>query len=166
MHDNKQVNTLIRLIAIITAGSAFYILYPDFGFFYLSAGWSVILHGPDRLGSLAILLLGFLLTVLLPLSELVAAYGLFKLRPWAWKTAVALLSFDFLTRFIGAINFVIQVMRFRDKPIPPIPKGAVVGVISMWPSYIIALLCGIFVFILIQPSVKEIFKQALNEEKA
>ncbi len=160
------MKTLIKLIAIITAGTAFYVLYPDFGLFYLTSGMSVILHGSERLESLAILLFSFLFTVLLPLLKLLSAYGLFKLRPWAWKITVAVLSFDFLSRFVGAINFVIQVIQFRNKPIPPIPQNAVVGVVSMWPSYIIALLCGISVFLLIQPSARELFKENQIEKNA
>ena len=149
----------IRLIAVIMAGMALYVLYPDFGLRYLKITFFVILHDPNRWEFFKYFPLTILLTPILPSLELVSAYGLFKLRPWAWKVAVGALSCDFLFRFIGAINFVIMVMQYRNKPIPPIPKDAAF-VVSMWPSYIIAFLCGIAIFILIQPSAKKILTEA------
>jgi len=158
MHNKITIS--VRLIAIATAGTALYALLPDFGLRYI---WHTILdmiYGYQQWEFLAYFPVAIVFKPILPLLKLVSAYGLLQIRPWARKLAIGTLSFDFLIRFIGAIKFVILVMQYRNKPIPPIPQDAVVGqVISMWPSYIIALLCITSVFILIQPSVKRIFKE-------
>lgn len=154
------MKTTIKLIALITAGQALYVLYPNvlyptFGLQSIKFVWTSILHGSDVEPPIFIFL-GFVATIL-PFLKLLASYGLFQLRSWSLNLAVGALSIDLLIRFIGAINFVIQVWEYRNKPVPAISKGAIV--ISLWPSYIIAFLCGISVLILLRPSSKRILKQ-------
>lgn len=158
---------LIRLLAVTIAGIALYELFPDFGLRYLKTTFFVMLHDHDRWEFLKYFPLAIFLNPILPAVELTSAYGLFKLRPWAWKLAIGTLSVGFFIRFIGAINFVIQVMQYPNKLLPSIPKDAiVVQTISMWPIYVIGLICGISIFILIQPSVKELFKENKIKQNA
>jgi len=140
------------------AGIALYELSPDFGLGYLKTAFFVMLHDLDRWEFLKYFPVTIFLNPILPGAELVAAYGLFQLRPWAWKIAVVTLSLNLILRVIGSLNYVIQVMQFANTPILPISEDAVVvQTVSMWPIYIIGIICGISILILVQTAVKEIF---------
>ena len=157
---NQMTLLLIRLAAVIAAGTAFYEALPDFGLKYLwfiaSAFWSNYVDW----GFIAWFPLGFLVNPVIPVAKLIAAYGLLRFRPWAWRVAIIPLTVDFLFCLIGAINFAIQSYRYRYFQIP---EGyRVVKVISMWPSYIIALLSAFAILFLLRPSVKRKFEKVVE----
>lgn len=146
---------LIRLAAGIAAGTAFYEAFPDFGLKYLwfiaSAFWSDYVDW----GLIAWFLLAFLVNPVIPVAKLIAAYGLLRFRPWAWRAAIIALTVGLFFHVTGAINSAIQFYGYREFQIPE--GHRVVQVISMWPSYIIGLLSALAILFLLRPSVKRKF---------
>lgn len=150
----------IRLVAVIAAGTALYEALPDFGLKYVWLIVSELWYNYVDWGLIAWFPLGFLVNPVIPVAKLIAAYGLVRFRPWAWRAAIIPLTVDLLVYLIGAINFAIQSYRYREFRIP---EGyRVVQVISMWPSYIIGLLSAFAILFLFRPSVKRKFEKVVN----
>jgi hypothetical protein len=161
---NQMTLLLIRLAAVIAAGTAFYQAFPDFGLKYLWFIASVFWYHYADWGLITWFLLGFLVNPVIPVAKLIAAYGLLRFRPWAWRAAVIPLTVDLLFRLTGAINFAIQFYRYREFQIPE--GHRMVQVISMTPSYIIGLLSAFAILFLLRPSVKRKFGKSVGEHIA
>ena len=157
---NQMTVVFVRLAAVITAGTALYEAFPDFGLKYVWLILSELWNNYVDWGLIAWLPLSFLFNPVIPVAKLIAAYGLLRFRPWAWRVAIIPLTVDLLVYLIGAINFAIQSYRYREFQIPP--GSQVVKVISMWPSYIIGLLSAFAILFLLRPSVKRNFEKVFK----
>jgi hypothetical protein len=157
---NQMTVLLIRLVAVIAAGTAFYEMLPDFGLKYVWLIVSELWNNYVDWGLIAWLPLAFLFNPVIPVAKLIAAYGLVRFRPWAWRAAIIPLTVDLFVCLTGAINFAIQSYRYREFQIPP--GYRVVQVISMWPSYIIGLLSAFAILFLLRPSVKREFEKVVE----
>jgi len=163
MHHSQMTLSLIRIIAVIAAGTGLYAALPYFGLDIIGYIISSIWHGYGILGLDVWLILAILLNPVIPVAKIIGAYGLFRFRSWAWLTLFVFLTVDFLIRLAGIINLVIQSYRYQDYEIP---EGAVVvGYHSMWPTYIICLLNAAAIFLLFRPSVKSrLHNQSLKHD--
>ncbi len=149
---------LIWLVAVIAAGTGLYEALPDFGLNnleYITSAfrfkdWGIIAWFP----------LGLLLNPAIPVAKLIAAIGLVRLQSWAWRAAIIPLVVDLLLRLTGAINFAVQAYRYREFRIPK--DAQVVGVVSMWPSYLIGFLCAFAILLLLRPSMKRKFEKVVE----
>jgi hypothetical protein len=157
---NQTTVLLIRLSAVIAAGTAFYEAFPDFGLKYLWLIASGFWYNYVDWGLIACFPLAFLVNPLIPVVKLIATYGLLRFRPWAWWAAIIPLTVDLLLRLTGAVDFAIRSYRYQEFQIPP--GYRVVQVISMWPSYIIGLLSAFAILLLLRPSVKRKFEKAVE----
>ncbi len=153
---------LIWMIAAVTAGAALYIGLPINCTLWWQQLQLWIQDYPFWLISVAII------SSLIPIFKLVAAYGLYKLRNWGRMLAIYTLSTDFLIRLAGFINQITYYWRHpemvqRDKELLASAlankKMAVIH-INLIPGYIIAISSLICVILLFLRPVKEVFRTA------
>ena len=95
--------------------------------------------------------------IILPLVILVAGIGILKLKKRGWQLAILVCAITFIINFIGIINFSCAVYKTHNIPMPPIPKGAHVGIVSMWPTYISAVISPLLIWLLTRKSIKTAF---------
>jgi hypothetical protein len=95
--------------------------------------------------------------IIFPLGILMSGIGIFKIRKWGWQLAVLVCTITFIISFIGIINFAYAVYKTHNIPMPPIPKGAHVGIVSMWPTYISAVISPLLIWLLTRKSIKTAF---------
>ncbi len=155
MHVKRNI---IRVIAVLTAISALYVLFPDHWKYWfrllqsLQSGQSPLEGVPVWYIPMSILF------DLILIGKLVAAIGLFRLRKWGRQIAIVVLSADFIIRLSGAINA--WTWHLRHPESPPVFDGEVtVLTVSMIPSYIIAIVSLICVVVLSQRIIKSTFKE-------
>jgi hypothetical protein len=98
-----------------------------------------------------------IISIILPLAIFIAGIGLIRIRRWGWILAVTVCSVTFIIKFIGTMNFAFAVYMLKDNPIPPIPEGAVVGYVSMWPTYIYGIASGLLILVLTRKSIRKAF---------
>lgn len=96
-----------------------------------------------------------LLSLILPILALVSGFGLIKVKKWGWIWSIIVSLIIFVINFSGTINFAVASYLLRDVPFPEISEDAVVASVSMWPTYIYALISILFVLILTRESVKK-----------
>jgi hypothetical protein len=154
MHMNKE--KIIKLLGtfFIIVGSLQLILYAK------DIWWSLVfLFNPSPLRSLQENLLlsaaSFLLFVMLPLAALIAGFGILKIKKWGWWLAIASCILTFIVNFYRTINFAITTYKFKNQPIPPIPEGAHVIFISMWPTYIYTVISALLIILLTRKAIKD-----------
>jgi hypothetical protein len=95
--------------------------------------------------------------IILPLAILVAGIGVIRIKRWGWILAITVCAVTFIVKLIGTMNFEFAVYRLKDHPIPPITEGAVVGYVSMWPTYIYGIASGLLILVLTRNSIKKAF---------
>ncbi len=95
--------------------------------------------------------------IILPLAILVSGIGLIRIKRWGWMLAITVCTITFFIKSVGTINFVFAVYKLKDNPIPPFPNGAVVGYVSMWPTYIYGIASGLLILVLTRNSIKQAF---------
>ena len=160
--QKKKSIFVVRVIAIVTAATAFYYLSP----IQIRGLWwtfTSLLRGHTWPGFSWWTLFWFISVELLLVLKIVSAYGLFRIRSWARNFSIIVLLADFLTRLYGIINF--WSYYFQHPEPHPIPQegegvGVIIEYISMWPTYIIAFISLILVIILWQKPIRKIFKKA------
>jgi len=96
---------------------------------------------------------------LLWLLTVISAYGLFRVRSWAWRLAFWVLTVDLLIRLSG----IIHIWLHRQPGPPPAfntDQGGVVviGSFSHWPVYLMTTLSLIIIIILLQKPIRSLFK--------
>jgi hypothetical protein len=102
----------------------------------------------------------FAFSVVLPIIAFASAYGLFKFRPWARVSAIAVCSFVLLAGLYSAVRFAVEIYQYQDVSPPPISERAVHFIyVSMWPAYITGLVSGIMVLLLLQEFIKRRFSK-------
>ncbi len=100
----------------------------------------------------------FLLVLLvLPVSILISGYGLLRIRRWGWFLATINCVVTFIRNFPGIVYFAVASYKARNLPMPKIPEGSHVFVISMWPTYIYAVASALLILLLTRKSVKDAF---------
>jgi hypothetical protein len=124
--------------------------------------WSLVdLFHPSSLRSLhENLLLSaacFLVFLMLPVAIFIAGFGILKIKKWGWRLAMASCIITLIINFYGTINFAINSYKFRNLPIPTISESVHVVFVSMWPTYIEALISALLIMLLIQKSIKNSF---------
>lgn len=153
---NKEKITKLLGIFFIIVGGLQLILYAND--IWLSL---VFLFHPSPLMSLRENLLwnvaSFLLFVALPLATFIAGCGILKIKKWGWCLAMASCILTLIVNFYGTINFAITRYQFRNLPMPIIPESAHVEFISMWPTYMYALISALLIMLLTQKSIKNAF---------
>ncbi len=166
MHIIK-IRSLIRVIALVTAGTALYILLPGHWKYWWHMLQSWILEGnPFKNSPSWVLPVGIIFELVL-IFKLIASYGLFKLQSWGRTLGIYVLSADFLLRLGGFINVLTyssrhpeMIQRYNEMKSMP---GHVTITGSLIPGYIIGLLSLISVMILISGPVKERFRNIATE---
>lgn len=93
----------------------------------------------------------------LPILAIVSGWGLIKIKKWGRTWALIVLLSVFATNFLGAINFAIVSYQSRNIPMPKIPEGYHVESVSMWPTYIYALISALLILILKRKSLRQEF---------
>ena len=73
--------------------------------------------------------------------------------------AVIACMVTFVVNFIGTINFVFAVYKSQNVPMPTIPEGAHVEIVSMWPTYIYAVTSVLLLLLLTRNSIKKAFNK-------
>lgn len=94
----------------------------------------------------------------LPLATFMAGFGIIKIMKWGWWVAMACCIFTFIVNFYGTINFAIQSYRLQNMPMPKIPVDAHVMYISMWPTYMYAVISALLILLLTRKLVKDAIK--------
>lgn len=102
----------------------------------------------------------YVLFELVLIAKLVVAYGLLRVCSWARPVAIAVLTADFVFRASGAVTSFLVAAFVPPMPLPPMPKGAVTIVISMWPSYVIGIISIVSVLVLIKKPIKNLFAKS------
>ncbi len=163
MHT-KKIRSLIRVIALVTAGTGLYILLPGHWKYWWHMLQSWILEGnPFKNSPSWVLLVGIIFELVL-IFKLIASYGLFKFQSWGRSLAIYVLSADFLLRLAGFINVLTypsrhpeMIQRYNEwkSMVQPGEIHTITG--SLIPGYIIGLLSLMSVIILITRPVKERF---------
>ena len=98
--------------------------------------------------------------VLLLILQIIAAYGLFRLRTWAWLLAVCVISADFLTRLFGITNLWFNRHPGSSPVLDGIEEQAVViQSFSLWPGYFRVVLSLVFMIVLLQKPIKNVFNR-------
>jgi lysylphosphatidylglycerol synthetase-like protein (DUF2156 family) len=98
-----------------------------------------------------------------PIAVIIAGYGTFKNKTWAWRWAIWACLVMFIINMYGVINFAVLCYYWRDMPIPPISEGDYVGYFSMWPTYIYAAAGAILILILSLKAVRREFNNLKTE---
>ena len=96
-----------------------------------------------------------LLLVVLPFATSIAGFGILKIKKWGWWLAMASCILTFIVNFYGTINFAIASYKFRNLPMPTIPEGSYFIFISMWPTYIRAIISALLIILLTRKSIKD-----------
>jgi hypothetical protein len=164
MQMDKKI-LLVRAVAIVTAGTAVYLLVTG----HLKYWWHLFqlfiefpplfFHHFDPF----IFLLSMVVYLII-IFKFIAAFGMFKLESWSRKLAISVLSVDFLLRLAGAINTLTWYLRHPEaQPISEIIQGFESGevevvVVSLLSSYIIGAISLIFIIILTRRFVKELLE--------
>lgn len=94
----------------------------------------------------------------LPLTELMAGFGIIKIKKWGWWLAIVSCIITFIANFYGTINFAIASYKFQNTPIPTAQEGAHIEFISMWPTYVYAIVSVLLIILLNQKSLKNAFR--------
>lgn len=155
----EKTKNIIKLVAI------FLVLYGGFellssikgvwwsiqSFFYLTSNtfWEIIYFSS----------LIFFFSLMLPIGAICGGIGLLRQRKWGWILSKIVSLVIFTMSFAATINFAIASYYYRNIPIPPIPEGAVVGYVSMIPTYITTFISLAFITVLNRKSVKNLFVQ-------
>jgi len=96
--------------------------------------------------------------ILLPLT-ITAGYGLIKVRQWGWALAMVVCSMTLILSIYGISTFAIVSYQYRNISISQlIPEGSDVKAVSMWPTYIRALMSSAFILLLARKSIRMNFK--------
>jgi len=142
---------IVRVVAVVTAAA---------GLFVIIRECSTYAHLVSTVGE-AVRLVGRLIGTLgitisvLPFVKLVAAVGLFRIRKWAWVLAIVALTLDMLLRIVGAIRHSLESP--QDLPELALCSGVVVEEISLWPSYVIALVSAVSLLVLANSRIRSQF---------
>lgn len=152
----RKENIMIKVVALATAATGLF-SFIRFGRSNLQfvTGFHRVLEMTNPL--LAVL---GLVVMIIPIVKTVAAVGIFRNQSWAWFVATAALFFDSVFRVAGAINWALIVAFVPPTPQPRIPQGAVTCSGSILPSFVIAIISLISIFILIQKPIKDQFTKA------
>jgi hypothetical protein len=100
--------------------------------------------------------ISLLILIVLPLAVLMAGYGMVRIRRWGWFLAMIACVARFLLSLYGTINFAIANHKSLNIPIPKIPEGAQVELVSMWPTYIYALSSALLIVLSLE-IVRKVF---------
>jgi hypothetical protein len=99
----------------------------------------------------------FAYSVVLSIIALTSACGLIKFRSWARVSALTICSVVLLSGLYSAVRFAVDTYQYQGVPPRPVPEGAVLIDVSMWPAYVTGLVSGISVLLLVQDFVKRGF---------
>ena len=156
---------ILKSIAVISGVIGLYLLFKDFSGYYYSV--LAILYGKMPFGTTCLFLIFSVIIVL----RLVSSYGLYKLTNWGRNLSIGVLSFDFLWRLTGFINMWTYYIRYPEKRAiaekmleqlkQAEANGAIVGKISMIPSYIIAFISLVSVILLLKVKIEHLQAQPM-----
>jgi len=96
-----------------------------------------------------------LLSVVLPLATLIAGFGILKIKKCGWWLAMTSCILTFIVNFYGTINYAIACYKFRNLPMPTIPKDTYFIFISMWPTYIYTIISALLIILLTRKLIKD-----------
>jgi len=116
-----------------------------------------VLSHPNSLSFEDYLLYGFiplLFLFFLPLLIIIAGIEVFKKRKLGWQLAMAVCIITLIINVVGIINFAYAVYITSNIPMPSISNGSSVGIVSMWPTYVSALVNILLIFLLTRKSIK------------
>jgi hypothetical protein len=104
-----------------------------------------------------------LMITLIPILKLPASIGLFMSKRWGWLSTVVLLTLDYIFGLRVAIRMSISALdRTSSRMSFETYQNVKVVTISMWPTYIIAIISLVSVLILAQKSIRSLFNQKKN----
>ena len=146
MNIKLNSHSIIRLIALSIAGIGCYIIFQDgrsYWFFLCD------LFGGRNLDVSRLIIADCFFALLLVLLRIISGYGLFLFRNWARTISLFVLWIDFLFRLYSPIRYCcLFLFGNQDLIIPPSGDNVTVIEISMWPSYVIAIINIISVYFL------------------
>lgn len=156
----KMRNYILKSIAVISGVIGLYLLFKDFFGYYYSI--LAILSGKMPFGTTCLFLIFSVIIAL----RLVSSYGLYKLTNWGRNFSIGVLSFDFLWRLTGFINMWTYYIRYPEKRAiaeklleqlkQTEANGAIVGKVSMIPSYVIAFISLVSVILLLKFKIEHL----------
>lgn len=158
---NKSIILIIRAVAIITLVTALQGLTPG----HIRSLWwtfTSLLRGQTWPGFTWWIVVLMVIVELILVLKIVSASGLFRLRPWARKFSIVVLSGDFIARLSGIINFWYHASRQPGPPLLPHEAErvrVVTDYVSMWPTTIIAVISLLSIIILRPKTVRSVFSK-------
>lgn len=156
IHMNKSAIIKLLGILFVALGSIQLILNAR------DIWWSLSnLFHPDHFMTIQDYILGgptsLFFHLVLPVATPISGYGLLKIRRWGWWLAIINCVVTFISSFIGIVYFAIASYKARNLPMPKFPEGAHIVVVSMWPTYIYAVVSALLILLLTRKSVKDAF---------
>ncbi|MFV0543629.1 MAG: hypothetical protein ACK5L8_08090 [Marinicella pacifica] len=148
---NKKSVFIVQIIAIITAAIALFSLPGLVRVIWMELGYS---PRSDAMSEMYVLnFLWIMWFVLLLILKIVTAYGLFRIRAWAWKLAMIVFSAEFLSRLYGILSIP------GEPPTLNHSEGGIIESFSSWLIYIHAVIPLIFIIVLFQKPIKKRFSK-------
>jgi hypothetical protein len=126
--QNKKSVFIVRIIAIIVAVMALVSLPSLFKIIWLELSYS---PQGDAMSEIYVWnLIGYSWFALLFILKIISAYGLFQIRIWAWKLAIAVFSVEFFSRLYSLLSIP------NEAPTLNHSEDVIIGSFSLWPFYI------------------------------
>ncbi|MCW8869164.1 MAG: hypothetical protein OQK49_00545 [Proteobacteria bacterium] len=154
MQDQKSIG-IIRILAVITVAIALYLLQAPIKTIWLELTYSY--QADMNTGIFGWDLMWMMWVALLLILMLIAAYGLFRLRTWAWMFALCVFSADLVTRLFGIFNLWLNRQPGPPSVINDHQGQIVIESISLLPMYLMVALSLISIIILLQKPIKNLF---------
>ena len=103
----------------------------------------------------------FILHIILPVSALASAYGLFKRHAWGRITALIVCLILLAGGLYTAVVLAVVHIHNSGALAEPIPEGAVIVEVNDWPTMVNGLLAGLLSWLLVQKFVKRAFTKGI-----
>jgi hypothetical protein len=145
----------IRIVACFAIATGVFVVVRDLGSY---------IHLVSLLGN-SVESMGLLLTTLgvilmmIPVFKVAVGIGLFQCKSWAWLAAIIVLTADFLFRAQGAVRIFLNIMsgNIPIQVVVDVGRNPDVRYLSVWPSYIIAVISAVSLGVLVNKSIKKVF---------
>lgn len=156
-HDRRGPVRLMRLIGVcaIVLGALPLLYYLRIAAYIVNSPQVRQLTG-ERLAFLVTLMA---LSLALPVARVVSGMGLLGMRRWGRSVALGVFTIDYLLVLAGAISLDAHCYRFRYMPELFYNRIVDAGASNMWPSYIFACACLLFIALLNRGSVRMMLQQ-------
>ena len=155
---NDNISTLIRFLSIIFLAYGSVKLIIGMKHLWMSLQFIFYPSSNTLRESIYYFAMSLFFNTLIPAIALISGIGLLKQRKWGWYFAVCTTFIVFVLGLTSTINFIVASYHYRNIPMPIIPEGAIVGRISMIPTYISTVVSFLLFIILPRKSIRGYIK--------